>query len=250
MRRVLWCVALPLFVVLTAASFRVAEAITTEEVLAKIAKGEAEVKSFESDSQTVPNVGPKERQFTVHFAVEFVVKDGNPAVHRLYRKTQIKMPDGGTVTRLDVYDGEFMWTESREGATGKLNVTKKNPGILRKRVDGKLVIGEASVALRMTELFDLKLLSEELVDGQKTWVLEGPPKSPDAIPGKMRIFVTQDDLAARRTIAYDKDGKKAAEVQFSNVKVNQPINPSLFRYTSPEGAKVEDQTKPREEPRK
>lgn len=242
MRRVLWCVALSVFVVLTAASFRVADAITTEEVLAKIAKAEAEVKSFESDTRAVHGAGARKREFVVHFAVEFVVKDGEPAVHRLYRKTQFKMPDGESATMLHVYDGQFMWTETKEGAAGKVTVTKSNPRTLKKRVNGKLTIGEASVALRMSEVFDLKLVSEEVVDGQKTWVLEGPRKG-GAVPGKIRIFVGQDDLAARRSIHYDEGGKKNGEVQFTNVKVNQPIEPSLFKYTPPEGAKVDDQTK-------
>ena len=39
------------------------DAVTTEEVLARIAKSEAEVKSFESDSRTVPDAGAKEREF-------------------------------------------------------------------------------------------------------------------------------------------------------------------------------------------
>ena len=250
MRRDLWCVALSVFVVLTAASFRVADAITTEEVLAKIAKAEAEVKSFESDSRSVMEAGAWKREFAVHFAVEFVVKDGEPAVHRLYRKTQIKMPDEESVTMLHVYDGEFMWTERKEGAAGKVTVTKRNPGTLKKRVNGKLTIGEASVALRMSEVFDLKLVSEEVVDGQKTWVLEGPRKGDALPPARVRISVGQDDLALRRTIVYDEGGKKIAEVQFTNVKVNQPIEPSLFKYTPPEGAKVEDQTKPRAAPGK
>ena len=246
MRGIRWCVAMPVLVVFAAASFGVSDAITTEEVLAKIAKAEAEVKSFESDTRTVSVAGPKERKFTVHFAVEFIVKDGGPAVHRLYRKTQIKMPDGEAVTMLHVYDGEFMWTERKKGATGKVNVTKDNPGILRKRVKGKLTIGEASVALRMSESFDLKLISEEMVDGQKTWVLEGPATGPSTTPGKIRISVGQNDLAARQSIFYDKKDKKVMEMQFSNVKVNQQIDPALFKYTPPEGATVEDQTNPRE----
>ena len=81
-------------------------------------------------------------------------------------------------------------------------------------------------------------------------MLEGPRKRGALPPARVRISVGQDDLALRRTICYDKDGKKTGEVQFTNVKVNQPIEPSLFKYTPPEGAKVEDQPKPREEPGK
>jgi outer membrane lipoprotein-sorting protein len=47
---------------------------------------------------------------------------------------------------------------------------------------------------------------------------------------------------ARRVLIYDKDGKERMNTQFTNVKVNQPIDPALFKYTPPEGAKVQDRT--------
>jgi outer membrane lipoprotein-sorting protein len=59
---------------------------------------------------------------------------------------------------------------------------------------------------------------------------------------KVRMVVNQTDCMLRRMVLYDKDGKEMAEMRFTNVKVNGPIDPALFKYTPPDGVKINDMT--------
>jgi outer membrane lipoprotein-sorting protein len=56
------------------------------------------------------------------------------------------------------------------------------------------------------------------------------------------MFVSQSDCMARQILFYDKDGKEFMDDQFTNVKTNQPVDPALFKYTPPDGVKINDMT--------
>ena len=81
------------------------------------------------------------------------------------------------------------------------------------------------------------------------WVLEGTPKpGVDLVPkgmgpaaqepGKIRMSVGQADGFVHRWILYAKDGSVMGETQLTNIKLNGKLDPALFKYTPPAGARV------------
>jgi len=215
---------------------------TTEEVTEKIAKAEADMTSYEGDLIVVvkPPTGGTELM-TFHLAVEFSVNDGKPVVRRMYKKEEVRQADGKTRTERWVDDGESRWIEIRWPASGAISVHKQKTG-----TSGA---GEVYMARDMRKQFDVKLTAEDALDGEKTWVLEGPLRgksktsSGEKWAEKIRMFIRQDDGMARRLLVYGKDDKEIMKAQFSHVKVNRPIDPTLFKYAPPEGVKVNDRTK-------
>ena len=95
------------------------------------------------------------------------------------------------------------------------------------------------------------------------WILEGTPNAkaeaarkaaiisgmdkygmdPAVGSGKMLIAVGQKDLMTYRIRSgIDNNGQGTVEVQFTNYKINGALDPALFKYTPPEGARIFDAT--------
>ena len=83
------------------------------------------------------------------------------------------------------------------------------------------------------------------------WVLEGRPKSgkPDAAEGssnadrefgRFRTYLGQKDVQCHRMVGFDKDGNVIMDTQYTNIKVNEKIDPAVFKYTPPRGAIIRD----------
>jgi len=218
-----------------------ASAATTEEVIEKIKKSQAEMQSIEFDLKTVVKSPTLEPESTSHLAEEFVTKGGGAVVHHMYSK------GGGKILRsLTVDDGEFVWWELTSPGSRVVSVSKY-PSRKVRVSKGRTTWPWSEAVDTINETireFDLKVTGEDTLDGEQVWVLEGPAKAvpTDDDMGKVRMLVSQNDCMARRVLIYDKDGKERMNTQFTNVKVNQPIDPALFKYTPPEGAKVQDRT--------
>jgi len=223
-----------------------AVAATAEEVLAKLAKNEGEVKTFEADMKTIAKAGEKTHELTGHIATQAVLKDGKRTGTLLNVKQQMAMDDGSVINTLVVNDGEFLWMETRHPQMGVM--------VMKNKADA----GNSPPAdpQKFRDQYDLKLAGEEEFDGQKMWVLEGTPKEkaadappaggmgPQALkPAKVHIYIGQKDLLCHRFRSYDKEGNETADVQFTNIKVNGALDPALFKYTPPPGARVMDMTK-------
>ena len=237
--------------VLVAGFSAVASAATTEEVLGKLLKQYGETKAYEADTKTLMKSGEmRGSAMTGHMATQVVEKDGKPVGTLMNWKQKIKDPAGGESEMLMVHDGEFVWIETKDPESGMVMVMKTKPGAQKAEGDAK----------QFTDDYDLKLVGEEDFDGQKMWVLEGAPKvervemkrptmrggmgpRPTEQPGKLRISVGQKDSYMHRFTQFDKAGKETSEMQFTNIKVNGKLAPSLFKYTPPRGAQVMDMTK-------
>jgi outer membrane lipoprotein-sorting protein len=219
-----------------------AGSISTDELLAKLAKSEAEVKSLESDMKMSMKMGAQSMSMTGHMATQPVMKDGKRTGMLMNMKQQMSMGDAGEMNTLVVCDGEFLWAETRHPALGVM-VTKNKPD------PAKMQSGDTE---QLRERYTLKYVGDEDFDGQKMWVLEGVLKATAAAaaapgqqgdPEKIRAFIGQKDSIVHRIIAFDKAGTEMMDMQMSNVKVNAKVDPALFKYTPPADAKVMDMTK-------
>ena len=59
---------------------------------------------------------------------------------------------------------------------------------------------------------------------------------------KIKMYIAQDDLFLRRSVAYNDQGQEASQTDFSNIKVNGEVDPKTFVYTPPAGVNVMDLT--------
>ncbi len=223
----------------------VASAATTEEVLAKLTKQQGEVKTFEADMKSIVKEPGQEGEMVGHMAMEVIVKDGKPAGSKMNMKQKMTK-DGADSTMLMVNDGEFLWVEMKDPESGQVMVIKQK---------GDSTQGKMNNPNDFTDMFDLKLVGEEDFDGQKMWVLEGTPKAKPKTPptggmmmeppqpGKVRMYVGQKDTLCHRYIMYNKAGKEVVDTQLTNIKLNGKLDPALFKYTPPRGARVMDMSK-------
>jgi outer membrane lipoprotein-sorting protein len=228
-----------------------AVAATTEEVLAKLVKSEAGVTTFEADTKMISKAGEKATEMTGHMAWQVVMKDGKRAGMLVNVKQQMTTEETGTFNMLVVDDGEFVWTETRNPQVG-IMVIKNRPDAAKQQT------GDTQ---QLRDKYDLKLIGEEEFDGQQMWVLEGTPKNKaeDAAaprprsgkgmaaqagePAKVHVYIGQKDLMCHRFRAFDKAGNEMLDMQFTNLKVNGSLDPALFKYAPPKGARVMDMTK-------
>ena len=247
MRKIGTCVAL--FGALLVISYAVsapASAATTEEVLAKLAKQHGEVKTFECDMKSIMKEPGQEGEMVGHMAMEVIVKDGKPAGMKMNMKHTMTPKEGQASAMLVVNDGQFLWIETKEPESGQVIVMKQK---------GDSAQGKMNNPNEFADMFDLKLVGEEVFDAQTCWVLEGTPKAKPKTPptgammmepptpGKVRMYVGQKDTLCHRYIMYNRAGKEVVDTQLSNLKVNGKLDPALFRYTPPPGAQVMDMSK-------
>jgi outer membrane lipoprotein-sorting protein len=227
----------------------IAKAATLEDILAKLSANEATVKSFDADVKSIMKMMPG-MEMSGHIAVQSIVKDGKRAGSLMNMKQSMKMGEM-TIAMVMVCDGEFVWTESQ--TPGGVMVMKMKFDPTQQQT------GDTST---LRDSYDLKLVGEEEFDGQQMWILEGTPKAkaapakaevaakdaagmdPPTQTGKSHFYIGQKDLMTHRVITFDKaSGKEMADIQFTNIKLNPKLDPSLFKYTPPEGANVMDMTK-------
>ena len=231
-------------VVLAVSCAVAAELPTAEELKEKVVKAYATMTSFEADTRvTYQDVASG----LSHLAMEKTTK-GNKTVEKSSISCENRDKDAaGNETKEEVKtvdDGTFLWTEKRRA--GVILVTKRSA-----EGHGKL---SEFLALGMTANWkrdNLKITGEDTLDGQKMYVLEGTGTAAtinkEVMEHKVKIWVGQDDfIVHRQGYVIRLAGKEHPLVNttdYLSVKVNQPVDPKLFEYTPPDGAKIDDQTK-------
>lgn len=102
-----------------------------------------------------------------------------------------------------------------------------------------------SFLTQMRKDYVLKLMPEEAVEGQACFVIEASPKEGGAISmgmGKMVVYYAKEFGFPLKTVMYTPDNKPMNTMTYTDVKVNQPIDPARFVFTPPADVKVEDLT--------
>jgi outer membrane lipoprotein-sorting protein len=138
-----------------------------------------------------------------------------------------------TVTKgLTVVDGEYMWSVSE--MQGQKYATKMKIPKEQKSID-------PSVGW---EGYELKLLPDAKIDGLTCWVIEMTPtlEQIKAQLGKSVASYDQDTGLMVSNIGYDSAGKEISKVTVTDIKVNEKMDPKIFKFTPPEGVTVQDMT--------
>ena len=243
--------------VLASGGVRAAELPTGKELLAKVTAAYRALTSLEVDMSMTGEDNPLGTEAgTAHFVFEKSENDGKVVERgcvagRLTRKSA----DGKEVVQeiRGVNDGKYSWLEERVPDSKEVRVTKRDaraPDAFRARATD--VLAEVAQDWRR---YGLQVVGEDMIDGQKMFVLEGGDQPPgEKNPGagtRVKVWVAQDDLIVRRKVRTtkraDQDEQSVITMEWRNVKINQPVAPALFVYTPPEGAKIDDRTKSRDE---
>ena len=232
---------------------------TLEELAGKIAKAAAERKTCSCDMKVtmallgVTAVGSG-------LQVEMVVtKDGKTVSKSCCMLAgSMKTPDGQEVKieQKTVSDGTYHWQESN--TAGAVTVTKefadsKDEMGVPRGIEPAKEFEELWMAM-----YELRVTAEDTVNGEPVYVLEGKfrdaylEKNPAAEPAKqmmnsVKMALSRNDFYPRRIAFRDADGNATIAMDLSNVKINVPVDEKLFTYAPPEGAQVDDKTKPQEE---
>ena len=225
---------------------------TAEEVLQKATAAWGAVKTFQADQKLVGEAPKMTETGTIHVAMEKSEKDGK-AVEKVSVSAKYvrRAADGKEEVEEGrvVNDGTFFWQEKRSPAAGGLQVTKTD-------AEGRRDFKFSEKFLRsMTgdwKAFHYKAVSEDTLDGQKMYVLEGAQDAAKLDKtiikeSKKKLGVGQGDFLIHREVhtvqVPDHDKPIVSTMEFANIKVNQPVDPALFVYTPPEGVKIDDRTK-------
>ena len=153
-----------------------------------------------------------------------------------------------TVETKMVNDGRFVWQEMRKSMPPSLQVIKTKADRQSPGTPGRMLTPEENIQ-QLRKQFDFKDVAEDVIDGQKVYVLGGTLKENlqqmdiAQMLSRVRYYVSQKDLGIRRMVTYNKQGKETTRYELTNVKINEKVDPKLFEYTPPANAKIIDTTK-------
>lgn len=240
-----------------AARVSAAELPTAEQVLEKVRAAYSSMTSFEEDIRATDETSFSSSSGSAHFAMEKSEKDGKMVEKTSFAgkfATKERNREETVVEIRSVSDGTVVWTEERRSGRPEVRVRKR---------DAKKSLAWPALTLiwdltRDRKEFHLKVVGEETVEGEKMYVLEGaynPTMLNEQVTElKRKTWVRQDDFIICRQVqtrqAAGQGKPTVTVVEFANVKVNRPVDPALFVYAPPEGAKVDDRTTPKPEEEK
>ncbi len=242
------------FVLAAAARMSAADLPTAEQVLEKVTAAYGAMKSFEADTHEVIGTHNGTGTTTAHIAMEKSEKNGKAIEKYSAVRKETQTLNSGKISVEDgkiVSDGSFIWQERRRSDDDVIRVRKNDangPGA----VDFSGAF--AKVMAEQWKQYSLKVVGQDIIDGQKMYLLEGS-LDPAELAGNAVfeaeshcVWVRQADFIVRRTTTttrlVGRDQQAVVAKDWLNVKVNQKVDPALFVYTPPEGAKVVDNTQP------
>jgi len=253
-RRLVPCLAALLF---TAAC--VADPLpTTDELLARIGKAAAELKTYSYDRKGAVTRHGRTRPRSGS-TVGMITREEGKTICRSYTAGKViliaRWQERDEWREFDaeekrVNDGTHRWRQLRVPALDRTMVVKT-----RADAPDKYQRPACASPLDWTEAaaksYVLRVTGEDVVNGERVYVLEGKfnddylrehskAEAVKRLWPTIKIWISQSDLFPRRYTTFGPDGQESTE--FTNVKLNGPVDETLFTYTPPEGAVVNDRT--------
>ena len=219
---------------------------SVEKLIKKVSEAQASFKSFEADARMVleHRITGASTSTGRHVYVESEI-DGK-AVLKMFTcwTMNIRGVRGEVLVHeiKTVRDGTYEWREQRHSDRAEVLVIKTDAIDIDRAEAGKSFWNEMADSW---EQQSVKLLGEDVYDGRKMFVFEAAAKGPSGLT--FRTWIGQDDYFVYRWVhrvaSSGDDMGIVTTTEWLNVKVNQPVDPKLFEYTPPAGAKIEDKTK-------
>ena len=208
-----------------------------DQRMAALEKKAQDVKSYSADmSMTIDVMGNK-----MVTTGSFIYK--NPEKTKM--ETEMDM-GGMKMKQIIVSDGKTAWTyQPAMNMVTKIDMEKvkaESQGEMPEKIGSDI-----SKAFNGLTDGSISYVRSDTADGVKVSVFQGTPEIKEAPnmpfkPAKIEIWVGDDDGLARKMIMYNDEGKEMMTQSYTNVKLNVPVDDSIFEFTPPEGAQVMDMT--------
>lgn len=176
-------------------------------------------------------------------AVEYERKDEKTVLSRTETKSKNiqKMGENEVKTEsttLSVSDGKIIWMMMDNAGEKTVTKSKVDP-------NQQDVFDHDKLFKQMEEMYSLKLLPDETIDGKPCHVIEMTPKQEmmKQMTSKMVQYYDKKTGIGMKTLTYDPKGKVTGTTITTDVKIDEKISPDRFTYTPPAGVQVIDQTK-------
>lgn len=208
----------------------------------------AKIKSYTSKTETMTDneFGPGHTHKTeMTGASEWVRKNKKALMRSEAKHKTTETLDGKTTTTpstlLTIDDGEFLY-------------------VLTEDKDKKMVMKNKSMAMSMhtpkgyfqqfKSYYVIKLLDDAKVNGNACYVFEMKMKPMEGMPpsGRQLAYFQKDIGLQVKSEAFDAKGKLTLRSISTDIKINADISSDRFKFKSPEGAQVIDNTKPLAQP--
>lgn len=136
---------------------------------------------------------------------------------------------------LVVNDGEFVYSYSEQMG---------QPMAMKQRADqSQALTGGCEMLEQIKKDNKLSYEGEDDVNGDKTWVLVAEPKSPQPMqPAKSKMYFRQKDGVMLKTVGFNDKGEQVMTMEIQNIKINDKVDESKFKFEAPEGVTVQDMT--------
>jgi outer membrane lipoprotein-sorting protein len=218
---------------------------TTDELLKSITDKATSVKTMQADtaSTTMTPAGDMKGAGQV-FTAKSEVAGKTVQKMLMTLKSTMQAEDATMTTDVKIVnDGQFIWQEMR------MTVPRPMVQVVKSKVGQAGGIMSAGAVTdgpdQLKKQFNFTAVSEDAIDGRKMYVLEGTMKAaaPQGVPiSKVKYCFDEESLMLRRMVALDKADKEVTRFDLTNVKVNEELDPKMFDYAPPPGARIIDRT--------
>lgn len=95
---------------------------------------------------------------------------------------------------------------------------------------------------QMRQMFDLRALPEQEVDGQLAYAIEMIPRRPEDIPTVARMvqLYSKENAVNLKVIMYNAENRPYMTLRTRDIRVNEPISLDRFVFTAPAGVDVQE----------
>ena len=218
---------------LLAVSSSAIAADTLESVEKKITEQWSKLKSL--SAKTTMDMNMQGMSMKSEGTIEYMTRDGK----ELFRMDMtMKQSMGGQEMDGSMYtiaDGQFVYAVTE--MMGQKMAMKQKPDAFQGAVGGKQMFED------MRKNNELKLLPDEKVDGQGTFVIEAKPKPTGPKPySHSKMFFAKDTGIMVKMVGVGADGQEVMTMKVSDVKRDAKIDADRFVFKAPDGVQVMDMT--------
>lgn len=253
--------ALPITLVLVAFSSSAQDMMSYEELLAHIGQTAMVPRTWSSDVEMTVSIGGQNMKYE---GIIFAKGD------QLYSVLKMNMM-GQIISLITIVDSNnIQWTETTVAGIKRVvkvdlnkagDIMESQPGM------GGLGIMSAGASLNMAQdprdvlegysaMYTMRSEKVEMMDGVEVYVIHGRIKAefkelmnPKGVAAKfgasmndIHVVVSKDDGFVRQIEMLGANRKPFSTTRYRNVKLNEPVDETLFRYTPAKGVQVQDMT--------
>ena len=202
-------------------------AVDVKEISSSFRKKYESMKNFSADFEQTTIVADKKR-----------VSRGklNFQKPNLLRQEYFDPAAPENMTQLIVADGKIIWAY-----TPVINqVTKQN--LMQDEDRMELLPGFGRSLENVEENYSLNLVADELAEKSGIHVVELTPKgqsaNPNAVFDVLRVWIRDEDSALVQFMYKDKKNEMTFILSFKNVRSNENLDESTFKFETPKGVQV------------